>query len=152
VEKVFLKKQVRRISVEYVLLTLYKMTSPVAASILQFRWQTASSGVIVDLTPQHSRAYEAAHVLTKAALPRHKLKAARRKLVVCAFLVHPERTSPLFLGVNEELAKGQMQEPDWNIIAVGDAKNRVQRVKPTPYLLSGESKKASERGNRERTL
>jgi hypothetical protein len=93
VEKVLLEKEVRGVSVDHVLLTLYKMTGLVAASILQFRWQTASNSPIVDLAPQHSRAYEAyeaAHVLTKAALPRHKLKAARCKLVVCAFLVHLE--------------------------------------------------------------
>jgi hypothetical protein len=108
VEKVLLEKEVRGVSVDDLFLTLYKMTGPVAASILQFRGQTASNGPIVDLAPQHSRAYEAAHVLTKPALPRHKLKAARCKLAVCAFLVYPERAFPFFLGINEELAKRQM--------------------------------------------
>jgi hypothetical protein len=108
VEKVLLKKQVRHVSVDDVLFILYKMTSPVAASILQFRWQTASNRPIVDLTPQHSRAYEAAHVLTKSALPRHELKAARCKLVVCAFLVYLERALPLFLWIDKELAKRQV--------------------------------------------
>jgi hypothetical protein len=135
-----------------VLLTLYEITNPVPASILQFRWQTASNRSIVNLAPQHSRAYKAAYILTKSALPRHKLKAARCKLIVCTFLVYPERAFPFFLGVNEKLAKGQMQEPNWNILAVRDAKNRVQRVKPTLYLLLGELKKACKRGNRERTL
>ena len=37
VKKVLLEKQVRCVSVDDVLLTLYKMTSLVAASILQFR-------------------------------------------------------------------------------------------------------------------
>jgi len=77
VEKVLLEKLVRGVSVNNVLLTLCKMTSSIAASILQLRWQTASNGPYVDLAPQHSRAYKAAHVLTKAAVPRHKLKAAR---------------------------------------------------------------------------
>jgi hypothetical protein len=112
VEKVLLEKKVCGVCVDDVLLTLYEMTDPVAASILQFRWQTASNRPIIDLAPQHSRVYEAAHVLTKAALARHELKAARCKLVVCAFLVHPELDFPSFLGVNKEFAKGQMQEPN----------------------------------------
>jgi hypothetical protein len=108
VEKVLLEKKVCGVCVDDVLLTLYEMTDPVAASILQFRWQTASNRPIIDLAPQHSRVYEAAHVLTKAALARHELKAARCKLVVCAFLVYPELDFPSFLGVNKEFAKGQM--------------------------------------------
>jgi hypothetical protein len=108
-EEVLLEKDVRRVAVNDVLLTLYKITSLIAASILQFSWQTVSNRPIIDLAPQHSRAYEAAHVLTKAALPRHKLKAARCKLIVCAFLVHPERALSLFLWINKEIAKRQVQ-------------------------------------------
>ena len=102
----------RGVCVGNVLLTLYEMADPVAASILQFRRQTVSNRPIIDLAPQHSRVYEAAHVLTKASLARHKLKAPSCKLVVCAFLVYPELDFPSFLGVNKELAKGQMQEPN----------------------------------------
>jgi hypothetical protein len=51
VEKVLLEKEMRGVSVDYLLLTLYEMASPVAASILQFRWQAASSRPIIDLTP-----------------------------------------------------------------------------------------------------
>jgi hypothetical protein len=51
VEKVLLEKEVRGVSVDDVLLTLYKMTSPIAAGILQFRWQTAGNRSIVDLAP-----------------------------------------------------------------------------------------------------
>jgi hypothetical protein len=67
VEKVLLEKDVRRVAIDDVLLTLYKMTGPVAASILQLRWQTASNHPIIDLAPQHSRALKAADILTKAA-------------------------------------------------------------------------------------
>jgi hypothetical protein len=90
--------------------------------------------------------------LTKAAWARHKLKATRCKLVVCAFLVHPKWVPSLFLRVDEELAKEQMQQPDRNIFAVRNTKNRVQRVELTFYLLSGALKKTCERGNRKRTL
>ena len=71
---------------------------------------------------------------------------------MCAFLVYPELDFPSFLEVNKKLAKEQMQEPNWNILAIRDAKDRVQRVKLTLYILLGESKKAYKRGDRERTL
>jgi len=102
---VLLEKQVRGVSVKYVLLTLYKMTSPVAASILQSRWQTASNRPIVDLASQRSRASKAAYVLTKAALPRHKLKATGRQLLVCAPLVYPEAVVATSPFVKQEVAE-----------------------------------------------
>ena len=71
----------------------------------------------------------------KTAGSRHKLKAARGELLVCAFLVYPERTLSLFLRVNEELTKRQVQKSNRPVLAVRNAKNRVQRVESTLNLL-----------------
>jgi hypothetical protein len=47
---------------------------------------------------------------------------------VCVFLVHPEQAISLFLGVDKELAKGQVQKANRRILVVRNTKNRVQRI------------------------
>jgi hypothetical protein len=54
---------------------------------------------------------------------------------VRAFLVHPERALSLFLGVDEEFAKGQVQKTNRRVPAIRNTKNRVQRVKSALDLL-----------------
>jgi hypothetical protein len=61
-------------------------------------------------------------------------------------LVHPKWIFPLFIRVDEEFAKGQMQQPDKNIFAVRNTMNRVKKVESTLYILWENSKKVCERG------
>jgi hypothetical protein len=54
---------------------------------------------------------------------------------VRAFLVYLEQALSLFLEVNEELTKGQVQKTNRRVLAVRNTKNRVQRVKSALDLL-----------------
>jgi hypothetical protein len=85
---VLLEKQVRRVSIDDVLLTLLKMTNPVATRILQLWWQVAVNRLSINLSSQNSRIREIAHVLSKAR--RHEIKAATRQLLVRTALIYPE--------------------------------------------------------------
>lgn len=107
-EKVLLEKQVHQIPVVKLLLALLEMVYPVTARVPQFRWQIASDRLLIYVTPQSSGPYEAAHILLQATWFRHELKAMRRELLVCAFLVNPEQVPSLFSRINKEFAKGQM--------------------------------------------
>lgn len=88
----------------------------------------------------------------KTARSRHKLKAARYKLLVCPFLVYPEWTLSLLLVVEEELAKGQVQQANRRVLLVKNTKNRVKRVTSTLDLFLRNLQQASKRGGREWTF
>jgi hypothetical protein len=52
-EEVLLEKEVRRVSIDDVLLTLLEMVDPVTTRIPQFGWQAASNGPFVNLSPEY---------------------------------------------------------------------------------------------------
>jgi hypothetical protein len=52
-EEVLLEKDVRRVAVDDVLLTLLEMVDPVTTRIPQFEWQAASNRPFVDLGPEY---------------------------------------------------------------------------------------------------
>jgi hypothetical protein len=61
---------------------------------------------------------------------------------VCAFLVHLETGFLLFLGIDKELAKGQIQQSNRTILAFGNTENRMQKAKLILDILLWNSKKA----------
>jgi hypothetical protein len=132
---VLLEKQVRRVSVDDVLLTLLKMTNPVATRILQLRWQVAVNRLSINLSSQNSRTREIAHVLSKAARCCHELKAATRQLLAGALLIYIEPVVAASLSIKQKVTERRVMQADWLTLIIWDVKNRVQIPQHLVYFV-----------------